>query len=205
MKAILLSLLVLFCINGKTQNEFNQLVVSGGPTYSMLRGVHKAPFLDYEKNFDFTLGFQGHIDYGFLRRLSVGLGYTQHNHRLNIFDYQFDDDGQTVTEDPTQTIFVKDFYLRLLIHSLNVYDDYGLDVYGGVQQHFMSYRTVTTSKDPEFFGYNGSFSTIPGVLVGIRYYPIDWLGIYAECAIPGAYTFSAGLVFKTPGRSKFLK
>ena len=201
--------LVLFLISNSiySQNQYGQFTVSAGASYSALRGVHKLPFIKYEKDFDFTVGQQFHFDVAVIRRFSFGIGYTHQKHVLNIHDYEYFKGPAIITENPIQTTNVHAFYLRAIVHHHNLYEDSDemFDLYAGAQQNFMFFGSKNNSLDPNFPQIPGVSITIPSFVVGLRYFPIDQFGIHIEGSIPGAYTVSFGLVFRNIGRDKVLK
>lgn len=204
MKHLLYIILLIVGQTAYSQNQYGQFVVSGGTSYSALRGIHKLVFLKYDKNFDFTLGQQIHLDVALIRRFSVGFGYTHQKHVLNIHDYQYFKGPQIITENAIQTTNVHAFYFRALVHHHNLFKDSDemLDLYAGAQQNFMLFNTKHNSTDPDFPSSSDGTITIPSILVGLRYFPMDQFGIYVEGAIAGAYTVSLGLVFRNIGRDK---
>lgn len=204
MKQLLYFILLCLSQTVYSQNQYGQFVVSGGTSYSALRGIHKLAFLKYDKNFDFTVGQQIHLDVALIRRFSVGFGYTHQKHVLNINEYQYFKGPEIITESTTQTTNVHAFYFRALFHHHNLFEDSGemFDLYAGAQQNFMLFNTKHNSSDPDFPRSSDGTITIPSFLVGLRYFPIDQFGLYVEGAIPGAYTISLGLVFRNIGRNK---
>lgn len=198
MKSIFLVIAITVGTFSFGQNHFNQWVLSGGASYSFLRGIHKLPFKNYDKDFKFTVGGQFHADWGLIRRLSVGVGITHQRHHLTIQDYQYTIDNTVYTENPTQRVFATGFYMRALIHMRSLYEDSGdqLDVYWGAAQQFIVFQSFNNSSDPNFHQFDESLQAIPCFLTGVRYYPTDFLGVHAEAAFPGVYTLSAGIVYR---------
>ena len=205
MKKTFFLTLLLISFGVFSQNRFGQIAVTGGPTYSLLRGIHRVPFRDFDNKFDFTVGGQLNLDWAFLRRLSLGAGFTYQVHRLNIYDYQYQQNGQIFTENPTQTIYVSGGYGRVLIHPLQFFYffDEKFDAYLGGQMHMIFFQTENNSGDPDFHQVSVGVNQVPGVVGGIRYYPTPFFGLYAEAGIPGPYTFSLGIAFRSAGRDRF--
>ncbi|MFT5824123.1 MAG: hypothetical protein ACI8ZM_005389 [Crocinitomix sp.] len=198
MKKLYLISLIFLSSTIYAQNHFNQWVISGGVSYSLLKGIHKLPFSEYKNDFKFTVGGQANADWGLIRRLSFGLGVSHHRHHLNIYDYEYTIDGQTFIEDPIQSIFSTCYNLRVLIHMRKVYEnsDEKIDLYWGGLQQFIYVRNISTSNDPNFYRLQQNLDAIPGIIGGVRYYPTDHIGMYFEMAFPGPNTISAGLAYR---------
>ena len=201
MKSIVLFLFLSLTITSSAQNKFGGFNVSLGATQSMWRWVHKVPFKEYDTNWKFTVGSQLNVDLGILRRFSIGGGLIYHIHHLNIENYSYNLNGQTIQESPTQTIIAFGGYYRALIHMKSVYEDSDeqLDLYWGFGQQFMSYRTLNNSKDPNFYTDQEAPPNYYYAVAGIRYYPTEWFGVHGELAIPGPYTISLGATFRFGG------
>lgn len=187
------------------QNEFGQKTITVGITHSLFRGIHKIKYLDFDPYFKWTPGFQLHADFALVRRLSVGFGGTFHHHQLRVDDYSFEAGTSLITENFTETIDVFAGYGRVLIHMKEIYENSldEVDVYCGGQVMFLSYRTHNTSSDPSLNGESFDIREILAMVGGTRYFPTDFIGVHAEFAIPGAYTFSIGASFRFGGRPKF--
>jgi len=205
MKAIFITSFLLISNTFYGQNHFNQWVLSGGTSYSFLRGIHKVPFRDYDKNFKFTVGGQFHADWGLIRRFSVGVGITHQRHHLTIQDYQYTLDNTVYTESPTQSVYVTGYYARVLIHLRALYESTGeeVDVYWGATQQFINYQSFNNSNDPNFHQFNQGIQSIPCAVGGIRYYPTDFFGVHAEASFPGMYTLSGGIAFRFKNEKRF--
>jgi hypothetical protein len=98
-------------------------------------------------------------------------------------------------------------YFRLLLHSLNLFDDTdeAVDAYWGMQQSGSLIKTSNNSQDPNFPEGSEFIPQFPSLVAGIRYFPTSNFGIHIEVAIPATYTVSAGIVFKTQGRENILR
>lgn len=207
-KFIIYSLLLIISNSANSQNQFGQFTISAGASYSAFRGIHKLSFLEYEKDFDFTVGQQLHFDVALIRRFSVGVGYTHQKHVLNIYNFKYFSGPEIITENVVQTTNVHALYLRALVHHHNIYEDSAeeLDLYAGLQQNLLLMNSRDDSSSPYFpRSTGGGGITIPSAVVGLRYYPLMKFGVHAEVSVPGAYTFSLGIVFRNFGRDKFLK
>ena len=203
--------LLIFCflvtsINVFCQNKFGQVTADGGATYSVWRGFHRIPFKNYNNKFKFTVGTQASVDWAFLRALSFGLGFNTHKHILEIKDYQYTLNNQTIIENPTYVVQANSVHFRALFHFKEIYDDTDeqLDVYFGLSQSYIWWNSRHTSKDPLFPSFNDNLSEIPAIIGGIRYFPLENFGIYAEASIPGTYSLALGVTARFGGRNKFL-
>jgi hypothetical protein len=204
-KQVIISML--FCSSlsiVKAQNEFHQVILNGGISINAFKSIHKIRYNNFENNIEFGLGKQIFLDYGFFRRMSMGIGYSNHNHILNITDYQYTDGNNTFTESVSMSINTNMYTYRVLFHSLDAFDmtDGIIDVYGGVQGFHMRTRSVSSSSDPDIYVLNNNeeFMALVG---GIRVYPTPALGAYVEASILGNYTISAGISIRLGGQSKF--
>ncbi|TNE52672.1 MAG: hypothetical protein EP338_14360 [Bacteroidetes bacterium] len=198
---LLILFAVLFAIPqlGRSQNHFGQFCLSVSATHNPLRVVHKIPFSDYKKKFNFVPGQQAQLDFTLLRffdvfAMSLGMGYTNQKHELKIYDYQYITNGQLYIEDPVQRIRTGTFSLRGLIHLVGAADDDLFDLYfgGGTQYYF--FKTSSNSGDPDFYQDDDEFST-PQFIAGARCMPLPWLGVGSEFTFPGAAMFSLGICF----------
>lgn len=205
MKLLLLALLLSISASVSAQNKFGQVSMNFAPTWSAWRGIHKAPFKEYTKQFDFTVGLNASFDWGVLRQLSIGAGFSTHNHILQIEDYTWTDQNTTTTENVTQQIRSSAFNLRGLFHPLAIFEesDEKFDVYFGVQHSIFQLQTSNTSADPNFPEYELSLQQLPVLIGGARYFPTKNIGMHVELSIPGVYTVSAGLSIRIRGRDTF--
>ncbi len=198
MRKLIVILLVTLPFISFGQNKFGQLNISAGATYNLFRGVHKIPFITYDKSYQFTMGQQIHADWALMRRISIGAGITHQRHDLNIYNYTYTAGGENITENPVQSISVTGLYARGLYHMHKVYKKTNkmVDLYWGAQLQFIFYKSRNTSNDPDFHKTNKSLGKIPSLVGGIRFYPLKKLGVHAEVAIPGSYTLSMGITYR---------
>ena len=177
-----------------SQREYGEFVPNVGVSHSLLRAAHKLNFLGFEKSFDFKPGIFIGCDVGFMQVMSVGLSFVGQDHTLHIEDYNYvNTNNSVVIEDVDYRIRAWAFNVRVLAHA--DVDGY-LDFYGGLQYSFMYFRYTSTSSDPNINTGPQRLRKIPSLVAGVRYYPIEPIGIYTELAIPGVYTISMGLCFR---------
>jgi len=188
-----------------TQNKFGQSTVQAGVSYSVWRGMHKIPFREYDTHFKFTVGKQAAFDAALLRRLSIGVGFTYHKHILVIDNYQYTVNDHIITENPEYTVRTGSVYFRGLLHHKDIFDDTNkrIDLYGGIQELYIMWDSSNTSNDPDFQDLHDTGFEIPSLVGGVRIYPTDFIGMYAECSIPGAYTIAFGISVRIGGRERF--
>ena len=205
MRFLLLTLLLSLTTTVTAQNKFGQVTLDAAPTWNAWRGIHRFPFRNYETNFDFTVGLNASADWAMFRRMSLGVGFSTHNHTLNISDYSWSDANGTYTEDVIQRISSNSLNARVLFHPLKIYEKYSgkLDFYFGGQQSFFWINTSNNSNDPNFYKSDETMEKIPMLVAGIRYYPLENLGLHLEACLPGVYTFACGLSYRIGGRDKF--
>lgn len=199
--------MILFSWQGNSQNKFGEWTISAGATQSIWRWYHKIPFREYETDWKFTVGTQLNVDWGVLRRFSLGAGSVYHVHHFTVEDYSYQLNGQTYYESPTQTVRAFGIYYRAMIHMLSIYENTSeeVDVYWGFGQQFMTYNTSNNSSDSNFYTDSESSPEYYAAMAGVRYYPTDWFGFYGEVAVPGPYSIAIGASFRFGGRDKFFR
>ena len=200
MKKLILILCISLSLSSISQNEFSQFVFTPSSSISLLRNIHKKPYISYETNFYNTVGQQLHFDAALLRRLSFGFGYTHQKHVLSINNYQFYSNQVLIKEKPTVSFNVNSIYVRALIHVNSVYDASidMFDVYWGTQVGILVINSSNTSQDPNFHNPSTIVPPFISVVGGVRFYPFSQLGLSFETSFPGPYTFSAGFSYRFP-------
>jgi len=206
MKFSIVFLFVMFGIQSNAQNTYGQIAITAGASHSVLRGVHKIPFKKFENYFNPTAGYQFHLDYAFIKILSFGGGFTRQNHSLSIINYQYESNLNLLTENVIQNIEATSIYLRVLLHSKMIYSNSfnDIDLYYGIMFNQMHYKSTSSSSDPNFYKTPEEPFDVYSAVIGVRYYPIDKVGLFFETAFPGAYTFSGGITLRAFGRYNFI-
>lgn len=205
MKSLLFILFLATSTTISAQNQFGQTSLNVGGSYNAWRWIHKVPFKEYDKKFDFTVGTQAALDWGLFRRMSIGFGFCTQKHILRIANYTYNDGASTVTENPTQFIRTSSYSVRGLLHHLSFYESTNekFDFYYGLAHNIMLVQTSNTSEDPNFPKYEEYIENIPSGIVGLRYFTSPNVGCFVEVAAPGPYTISLGVSGRFGGREKF--
>lgn len=138
-------------------------------------------------------------DKGIQKWFSLGLAASYQAMGIEYKDYEYTQDGETVSEDFKTSISRLNVAIRPLFHYGNLNR---LDMYSGLRVGVTNWSINTQTNDPEYdpendvsFG-NGVNFAAQIILYGLRGYFTDNLGANFELALGAPHYFSMGLNYR---------
>jgi hypothetical protein len=192
-------------------NDFPAVIHAGGGVgYSQFGLISKILELGTDGQFTETKttpAYTGYFDYQFKRHFSMGISGGVQSIRQKVEDFTYTVDGQSQT--------AQSFYYRLqrtnvgMTFRAHYGDNDKVDVYSGLKIGLSIFSISFDVNDETLLAEldnRASFATTTPsfqlILCGMRYYPIQPLGIHFELGIGAPAIVSAGLSLRIPTAPK---
>jgi hypothetical protein len=145
----------------------------------------------------------GSYDLGLTRRFSIGPSFTYQSFTSKYTNYEYvNSNNDTIISTFTDRVTRTNVGIRPLFHFGG--DDDDLDGYMGMRISFTQWNVTTDNPDKTWTGedlydFLGTNPVKFQVLMGIRYYFVDFMGAGMELGFGPSYYFMGGLNFRFGG------
>ncbi len=194
--------LIICAVNGRTvlaQNAFKQKIIQGGAAWGVPFWADHTSIKAESSQLSGRLGGLLSIDAALGRRFSVGgtISYQPFAVRYTQHEYE-DASGVLVKEDTDLDIRAIAIYLRALIHPLKIHQNNKekIDLYFGGGTAYFSYNYQTNSNSTSLLALSDRGPMALFGIGGLRYYPIEPLGVFFEASFPSNHFFTAGFTYR---------
>lgn len=183
------------------QKAEGQVVISAGIGYWMYGTPVGIGFIQ-EKNIYSEPVLNGMIDYGVADFFSIGLAVSHQKMSIEGVNYYLDTTISPVSlkEDVTEELTRLNIGIRPLVHFIK-HDDIGM--YAGLRMSYSLWTYDHDSEDPNWDDINLERTKMNvQLLLGLRAYFSDIIGMYMEIGMGAPYVASVGLSFKLGNSTK---